>query len=106
MSGRRRRMVWTDEGRLALGESWRAAGRPDGPLSIPLPLEETVDCRAPVRPKRPEGTLGPLPFTSLSDAVISVPHQPAAAVRIRGDGSFTSESGDVLAPVNSCPRPG
>ncbi len=98
MSGRRRRMVWTDEGAW----HWENLSVPPGvrtaPLAIPLPLEETVDCRARFGPKGLEGTLGPLPFTSLSDAVISVPRQPAAAVRIRGDGSFTSEAGDVLAP--------
>ena len=98
MSGRRRRMVWTDEGAW----HWENLSLPPGVrtalLTLPLPLEKTVDCRARFGPTGLEGTLGPLPFTSLSDAVISVPNQPAAAVRIRGDGTFRSGSGDVFAP--------
>lgn len=98
MSGRRRRMIWTDEGAWHWADLSLPPGVRVAPLDRLLPLEETIDCRARFGPSGLEGIVSPPPFPGLSDAVVSVPNQPMAAVAIRGDGSFTSKAGDVLPP--------
>lgn len=97
MRGERRRMVWTDEGRW----HWEDLKLPPGVRTAPtehvVHLEETVECRARFGPSGLIGSVAPLPFKGIEDAVIATPGQVALATRIRTDGSFDSGAGDVLA---------
>lgn len=98
MQGKRRRIMWTDEGtwhweRLQLPPGIRTA-----PLEYRAQFDRTVDCRATLGPSGLAGFVGPLPASGLEDAVIALPGQPLLAARIRPDGSFAASANDVLAP--------
>ncbi|MHB8900085.1 MAG: hypothetical protein ACYC6Y_15155 [Thermoguttaceae bacterium] len=98
MTGRRRRMMWTDEGCW----HWENLRLPPGirtaPLEQVLHLESPVGCRAWFGPSGLTGVFGPGPFKGLGDAVIAVPHQPLLAARLSPGGAFTSGGQDTLAP--------
>ncbi len=98
MEGRRRRIVWTDEGAW----QWEDLELPPGIRTAPLQrinhFDTTVDCRARFGPSGLTGTFGPAPFHDLSDAVISVPRRPLLATKILAGGTLSATSKDVLAP--------
>ncbi len=98
MRGQRRRMMWSDEGVW----QWQDLNLPPGirtaPLQQVLHLETPVGCRARFGPSGLTGLFGPAPFTGLTDAVITLPHQPLLAVKMGPGGSFAAGMGDVLAP--------
>ncbi len=98
MRGERRRMVWTDEGAWHWEDLKLPPGVRTAPMEHVVHLEDTVDCRATFVPSGLVGRVGSLPFSGLGDAVIAIPGQPALATKIRADGSFASQAGDVLAP--------
>ena len=78
MRGERRRMVWTDEGEW----HWEDLKLPPGVRTAPtehvVHLEETVDCRARFGPSGLIGSVTPLPFKGIEDAVIAMPGAGAA----------------------------
>ncbi|MHB8862008.1 MAG: hypothetical protein ACYC6N_06360 [Pirellulaceae bacterium] len=98
MSGRRRRVVWTDEGAWHWENLELPAGVRTAPFCRPVPLDATVDCRARFGPQGLEGRLGPLSFSELQDAVIAMPHQPMIGATFDGQGAFRAGAQDVLAP--------
>ncbi len=98
LSGRHRRLVWTDETAWHWEELELPSGVRTAPFSCPLPLEHTVDCRARFGPDGLVGAVAFPPFPHLDDAIIMLPHQNAMAVTFHADGTFTSRVDDVLAP--------
>ncbi len=98
LAGRRRLVTWTDEGSW----HWEALELPAGvrtaPFKYPITLPETIDCRAHFAADGLVGSLGPLPFADLEDAIISIPYQPAMAVTMGENGTFQSAAADVLPP--------
>ena len=97
MSGRRRRLIWTDEGAWHWAALELPAGVRTAPFEYPLHLKQAAECRAQFGPDGLQGYLGPLPFSALENVIIAVPHQSALSVKIDKDGSFVSGVGDVLA---------
>ncbi len=98
MTGRRRRMTWTDEGAWHWSDLELPAGVRTAPFDYRMPLDKIVDCRAQFGPQGLQGSLGPLPYASLQDAIIAHPYHRALALRMRDDGTFTAGQDDVLPP--------
>jgi hypothetical protein len=97
LTGRHRRLVFTDEGAWHWESLELPAGVRTAPFARPMPLTKTVNGRARFGPKGLEGSLESLPLAGLEDAIIALPHQNAMAVTFRPDGTFTSQVDDVLA---------
>lgn len=98
ISGRRRRVTWTDEGNWR----WESLELPPGlrtaSFKRSLPLESAADCRAKFGPNGLEGNLGPLPFSDFEDAIIAIPRQPSLSVKFSEDSTqFSSTPGDLLS---------
>jgi hypothetical protein len=96
MSGRHRRVVWTDEGAWHWEDLELPAGVRTAPFEYRISLDKTVDCRARFGPAGLQGSVDSLPFTRLEDAIIALPHQNAMTVKIGNDGTFACDVGDVL----------
>ncbi len=97
MTGVRRRIVWTDEGKWHWSNLELPAGVRTAPFERPLPLASALECRAHFGPHGLEGILGSHPFGELRDAVIAVPHQRRLSVAFGDDGSFMAGPKQVLA---------
>ncbi len=98
MTGRRRRMVWTDEGAWHWLDLELPSGVRTAPFDYRMPLDRIVDCQAQFGPRGLQGSLGPLPFTDLEDAIIFQPHSGAVALQMHDVGTFSADLGDVLPP--------
>ncbi|NLS95977.1 MAG: hypothetical protein GXX96_27895 [Planctomycetaceae bacterium] len=98
MQGKRRRIVWTDEGTWHWENLQLPPGIRTAPLEHHVHFGRTVECRATLGPSGLAGTVGPLPVGGLEDAVIALPEPPLLAARIGADGSFAASADDVLAP--------
>ncbi len=97
LTGRRRRMIWTDEGAWHWSDLELPAGVRTAPFDYPMPLDRIVSCQAQFGPQGLQGTLGPLPFQELQDAIIIQPFCNAVGVNVGDDGSFTADSDNALA---------
>jgi len=97
LTGRNRRVMWTDEGAWHWEQLELPAGVRTAPYFRPMPLDGTVSCRARFGPGGLEGTVAGLPSGPLEDAVIALPHQAAMVARCNPDGTFLSRVNDVLA---------
>jgi hypothetical protein len=97
MSGRNRRITWTDEGKWYWEELELPPGVRTAPFACPVSLNEAVSCQASFGPSGLRGAIGPLPVGGLGDAVIAVPHQNAMAPLMAEDGTFSAGRDDVLA---------
>ena len=98
LTGRRRRLTWTDEGEWHWEELELPAGVRIAPFEVGPAYSKAIDCQARFGPNGLSGTLSPLPFDRLQDALVVLAQQPAMATSIAEGGAFRVGSADILPP--------
>ncbi len=98
MTGKRRRMVWTDEGAWHWADLELPAGVRTAPFDFHMPIDRVVDCCAQFGPDGLQGTLLHVPHETLDDALIVPQQGNCIAVQFEAGGVFNATSDDVLPP--------
>lgn len=97
MSGRNRRITWTDEGVWHWENLTLPPGVRTAPFQRPVELKAAVECRARFGEDGLQGSVGPLEKGGLEDAVIALSDGNALAASVDASGRFHCGPEDVLA---------
>ncbi|MGM0491288.1 MAG: hypothetical protein ACQESR_31565, partial [Planctomycetota bacterium] len=97
MSGRNRRITWTDEGAWHWEDLVLPPGVRTAPFQRAVDMETAMDCRARFGPDGLRGRLEPLATSRWEDAIIAVSQGNVMAVSIDAEGRFHGGPDDVLA---------
>lgn len=97
MSGRNRRITWTDEGAWHWEDLTLPPGVRTAPFQRAVEMETAMDCRARFGPDGLRGQLEPLASSWLEDAIVGVAPGDVMAVSIDAEGRFHGGPEDVLA---------